>query len=102
MNKYIIILLLSFIVGCAAPTWTSISNNSSNRMIEYVFNKHQFDSICNADTIPNNLDLWINLPLRNYEDKSIIQMYMYIKKLDPEIIYTLNKEDSIYLLNKRL
>lgn len=101
--KNLLVFVLFLLIGCTTPTWINVSNTSSNLEINYSLTKSQFDSLCYADTLPINLDLWLVLPLRDYEDKNIIERYMYIKQLEPyHYIYILEIENGIYLINKRL
>ena len=98
--KNILICILFLLIGCATPTWVNISNNTRNLEVNYSLTKSQFDSLCYSDTIPTNLDLWIILPLRDYESKDLIERYMYIK--DTYDTYILQIQNETYIVSKRL
>lgn len=97
--KNILIFILFLLISCATPTWVNI-NNSQNLEINYSLTKSQFDSLCYSDTIPTNLDLWIILPLRDYESKDLIERYMYIKNTYDT--YILQIQNETYIVSKRL
>jgi len=71
---------------------------------EKEFTKEQFDSICKADLLINNLSKWHQLSMRDGETNQIVVEYMFIKSLGSyECIYRLVKtNDNIYKITKRI
>jgi len=86
MKKLLYILIL-FIIVCCAPkkTYTDWMNydmlgNTAIQSYEYDYNRTEFDSMCNADNIPNDLELWISTQFLNAVDKTLLTRYMYTVK----------------------
>ena len=71
---------------------------------EREFSKFQFDSICKADRISNNLNTWHVFTSKDGETKEVITEYMYIKYQDGgEYIYRLLKlNNNKYKITKRI
>jgi len=71
---------------------------------EQDFTKVQFDSICNADRISNNLKKWHMLSSIDGESGQIFNEYMYIKyQNNVEYIYRLMMiDDNTYNISKRI
>lgn len=71
---------------------------------EKYFSVVQFDSICKADKISNNLNTWYLFSSIDGETKEVVVEYMYIKnKLNQEIIYRLiPSKDGRYHITKRI
>lgn len=92
MSKYIVIILL-FIISCSSPKWATIGQQTITT--RYQFNKYQFDSL----TVKDSLDNFINIPLRDYETREIINKYMCIKD---STIYTILQTDSCYYVEIRV
>lgn len=71
---------------------------------EREFSKYQFDSICKADQISNNLRTWHAFTTRDGETREIITEYMYIKYTNQaEYIYRLIRiNDNTYKITKRI
>ena len=68
------------------------------------FTQYQFDSICLADTIPGNLDMWRKLKSVDYETNKPIEEYLYIKRLgaNEEMFRMMMVNDSTYNILKRI
>lgn len=104
MKRLLILFITIFLIGCA-PKFIINTDSYGTSMVnsyEKVFSNAQFDSIAIADTIPNDLSKWIQLPLNEYEEGWFYQ-YLYIKKLGQnEQIYRLEKigEDSVFITKR--
>ncbi len=72
-------------------------SNASIQKLPYntYINLNKFDSICIADTLPHNINLWHKLELKNFESKDRFIQYMYYKNSD--IIYII---DSISIIKR--
>ena len=98
-------LLVTIIIGACTPKVVLTSDNYGSAMInsfEKTFSIEQFDSIAISDTIPNNLDKWQVIPLKDFEGDPF-NLYLYVKKLgEEEIIYRLEKigEDSVHITKR--
>lgn len=68
------------------------------------FTYKQFDSICVADTIPNNLELWKPYSQFDYETNKAITEYLYIKRLgvNEEIYRLMVIDEDTYNIYKRI
>lgn len=71
--RIILILFLTFLLGCSTPSWINY-NNPKQEIVYY-----NIDSVCAADGISPNLKYWKELSLRDYEDNSKVTKYLYIK-----------------------
>lgn len=100
--KKIIIFILFFIFLCIGCTTTRVLRNS----IRSMYKQYQFDSICQVERLPNDLDKWHGNFLYDYETNKKIAQYIFIKNIDRknEIIYTItvNDNDSVYYFAKRI
>lgn len=106
----ILVLFIGILISCH-PTKNLVSDNqdiqygmSMYNAYEKEFTKIQFDSICKADRISNNLNKWHTLYIVDYENGSPIIEYMYIKyQKNIEYIYRLiKKSDNRYKITKRV
>ena len=105
-------LILSFSsIGCKTTENNIIDNTeqinygmSMYNAFEREFTKQQFDSICQADRISNNLNTWHQFATRDADTREIIVEYLYIKYLNNiEYIYRLLKNnDNNYKITKRI
>lgn len=105
MKKLFYIFFLSIvIISCSPISWSLIGNgNIMKNSYDDIFSEYQFDSICVHDSLPIDLNLWLSVPMKDYEDNMQILKYMYIKKMDSlEIIYIINKQDDKYNISKRI
>lgn len=93
----IIGILIGLLLSCN-PT-KQISNINYINYQEYSIEK--FDSICIIDSINKNLQNWHKLELRNYEDKSIITKYMFIKQNNDSINLIYIIEDNKIIKRKQ-
>lgn len=106
MKNFIYFLIILFVCACTSvkkPFVTEYDNIMFNEY-ENVYTQCQFDSICNVDTLDNNLGTWIMLPLRDYETKENVTQYMFIRSLgENECIYRVQKiNDNTYKITKRI
>lgn len=104
--KCILILVVSFFIcNCKTPKLVIDENNNTQmyNLFEANFTKVQFDSICIADTISNNLEEWHKLYGIDGDTEEKYIIYMYIKSLDNnECIYRLIDNNGIYKITKRI
>lgn len=71
---------------------------------EREFTVLQFDSICKADKLINDLSKWHTLSVQDAETKEGFNEYLYIKSLgNNECIYRLVKvNNNVYKITKRI
>lgn len=71
---------------------------------EREFTVLQFDSICKADKLINDLSKWHNLSVQDEDTKESFVEYLYIKSLgNNECIYRLVKvNNNVYKITKRI
>lgn len=71
---------------------------------EGYYTKVQFDSICRADTLKNDLGAWYLVPMKDDETKENVSQYLYIKSLGQnEIIYRVHMiNPNKYKITKRI
>lgn len=102
MRKIIWVIMLALIVACSPKVVNPDGNNINNdaltsgvmkNMFEDNYTIAQFDSICNADSISNDLKEWHVVGLRDFETRQNVTQYLYIKEL-------YNGKESIYRLQK--
>lgn len=84
--------------------YDNILGVSMYNAFEKNFSEVQFDSICKADKLSNDLKQWYLFTSREGDTGDIFVEYMYIKnKLDQEIIYRLiPNKDNTYHITKRI
>lgn len=71
--------------------------------IEQVYSYEQFDSLCIADGIHNDLKEWDSVVFIDDSTKTPINQYMYvIEKNDTMIVYSAIPSDSTIFINKRM
>lgn len=105
MKKLLIFILFFITLGACAPK-NVVQDLEGTIMInsfEQSFSNEQFDSIAYADTIPNNLEEWRVLYLKDAEEDVWFAQYMFIKQLGKgEAIYRLEKigEDSVFITKR--
>jgi hypothetical protein len=82
MKKLLTLFITILLLGCAPKVIINTDSYGTSMINSYekVFSNAQFDSIAIADSIPNDLSKWIQLPLNEYEEGWFYQ-YLYIKKL---------------------
>lgn len=108
---YILIFVLSLSLCYSCKTKEEVIDNTEitfggqmyNAFEDY-FTVIQFDSICTADRISNNLNNWHKLYAKDGETKQPTTIYMYIKSLGrTECVYRLVKHsDKKYKITKRI
>lgn len=108
--KWIFVILLAItpisckntqsVIDTSEPVYGMSMKNSFEREYTII----QFDSICKADRISNNLSKWHQFASRDGETNEVFVEYMYIKSLgQEEIIYRLLKvNDKKYKITKRI
>ena len=109
--NFLCILCLAFLMSChshkqlieVAGDGTPFGMSMFNEY-ERDFTKVQFDSICKADKITNNLNRWHSLYVYDGEDGSQIKEFLYIKyQGSAEYIYRLvQKNEGEYKITKRI
>lgn len=101
---FYIFLLFITIISCSPVSWQQIGNGEVMRNdYEVVFTKSQFDSVCNKDSLPTDLSLWLSNHMRDYETREAMYRYMYIKRMDSlEVIYILDLDGDKYNFSKRV
>ena len=107
-NGLLMIAVGLSLVGCGlfrkAPTTPENYGLSMRILYDREFTRAQFDSICVADTIPMNLDLWKAYSTNDYETNDIITEYLYIKRLglNEELFRLMIKDEDTYNIYKRI
>lgn len=108
---FLFVLCLAVLMSCHShkqlielPDDAMIFGMSMYNEYEREFTKAQFDSICKADRISNNLAKWHSLYAYDGYDGSEIKEYMYIKyQGNTEYIYRLvQKNEGEYKITKRI
>lgn len=107
---YILIFILTLSIYNCKTKEQTIDNTEINfggqmyNAFENYYTVVQFDSICKADKISNNLNKWHKFYGKDYETKQQVIIYMYIKSLGKsECVYRLVKHnDSKYKITKRI
>lgn len=102
MKKLILSLILLFIVSCGPGkllTWETIGYGDV--MVEEIkdLKPGQFETICQKDTIPANLELWEKIWFKDYETGETIYQYGYMKREDTT--YILLQSPSGWTITKR-
>lgn len=102
----ILVFGILFLFSCGTSkkvTSTKESNSYMVMLLDTTFTKHQFDSLCVADTINPNFKKWLNISFNDYETKEYIYEYIYTKKInEDEIVYRVIIENDNYKITKRL
>ena len=107
-NGLLMVAIGLSLVSCGlfkkAPTTPENYGLSMRILYDREFTYAQFDSICVADTIPINLDLWKAYSTRDYETNDIITEYLYIKRLgnNEEMFRLMIKDEDTYNIYKRI
>jgi hypothetical protein len=59
----------------------------------------QFDSMCVADTLPNDLSKWITMGVKDYETGEKVSLYSVYKK---NVVYRVEdtKDDSVKIIKR--
>lgn len=106
MKKLLYIIIAFIAISCSHVNYNANSIGIGTKMkmeFEDYYTKYQFDSVCISDSIPNNLNMWITVPMKDYEEGEKIYRYLYIKKLDSlEAMYLLYKDKEKYKIGKRI
>ena len=107
-NGLLMIAVGLSLVSCGlfrkAPTTSENYGLSMRILYDREFTHAQFDSICVADTIPANLDLWKAYFTRDFETNDVITEYLYIKRLglNEELFRLMIKDEDTYNIYKRI
>lgn len=108
MKKILFVLCMcigSMFFACS-PKITDPYTYGTSMMKEYskMFSVYQFDSICIADSISNNLNKWHQFKYMDVETGRRESEYSYIKKLGTnQIIYILEPShisDSVFITKR--
>ncbi len=100
-------LFLFLLMSCVTHKVISDDTEKGNIMMTVMKGKYslaQFDSMCIADTIPNNFMEWQFLGLKDYESTKRVCLFYYVKyKGVYEAVYKIEEtmDDSVKI-NKRI
>lgn len=104
--------IFAFIIGfgmlaCSPKITTDGGEANIGNVMANVINKKmsmaQFDSLCNADTLPNNLGYWQFLGLKEYENNQRVSLFMYMKRNGGnEAVYRVEEtmDDSVKVIKR--
>ena len=106
--KKIFAFIIGFIVlSCSPKITTDGGENNIGNVMANVINKKlsmaQFDSLCTADTLPNNLGYWQFLGLKEYEHNQRVSLFMYMKRNGSnEAVYRVEEtmDDSVKVIKR--
>lgn len=106
--------VLPMLVSCGTQSLLNPTDTTLGNRPTYIdsnigrYNRVQFDSICTAEGLPNDLHKWISLGLRDFEtSKSILSFSIYRDKTNsPEdIVFNtqleVNNKDTLFIFEKR-
>ena len=106
--------VLPMLVSCGTQSLLRPTDTELGTSLTYVdskigrYNRVQFDSICTAEGLPNDLYKWISLGLKDFEtNKTIISFSIYRDKANsPEdIVFNtqleVNNKDTVFIFEKR-
>lgn len=94
MKKFLLILALFFMLGCASSSF--LVNDYDYRFR----NPEQIDSVIKVEHLPSGIENYKCMTF--YQDSAIIKQYVYIRKTDSlEIIYTITDMDSLFRIRKK-
>ncbi len=67
------------------------------------YSKCQIDSMCVADMLPSKFNGWIKRTYTDYETKTNVTRYMFIKELNEynEMIYIVTPKGEMFIVAKR-
>lgn len=107
-------LVFPILVSCGSQSLLKPTDIEFGNAPTYVnstigrYNRIQFDSICTAEGLPNDLYKWISLGLKDFEtNESILSFSIYRDKTDsPEdIVFNtqleINNNDTVFIFEKR-
>lgn len=99
MKKILWIILFTLVIAACGTNKVSTVNYAGGRIMknafEAVFTNLQFDSICNADTLPSKLESWHKMDYKDFETNQKKTQYLFIKRLgNQESIYRLDPIDA--------
>lgn len=104
MKNILIICMLFLLVSCTGQRQVAnvIYGSVMKKSFQDTCSKQQFDSICSADTLPNDLTKWKRMLFRDFESRKGENIYLFIKKLGKgEKIYRVEKIGSNFRITKR-
>lgn len=105
------IMAIALLLSCSTRMVEKPYYGSSAYCEYYMYNafnisatQAQFDSICVADTIPNNLNEWSRMSYTDFETKERIVKYFIVRQKDNgcEYSYILVPKDKMYKIVKRV
>jgi hypothetical protein len=106
--KKIFVFIIGFgMLACSPKITTDGGEANIGNVMANVINKKmsmaQFDSLCNADTLPNNLGYWQFLGLKEYENNQRVSLFMYMKRNGSnEAVYRVEEtmDDSVKVIKR--
>lgn len=107
-NGLLMVAVCFSMFGCGlfhkTPKQPENYGTSMKILYDQEFTRAQFDSICVADTIPMDLELWKAYSQIDYETSQPITEYLYIKRLgtNEEMFRLIMVNDSTYNIYKRI
>lgn len=108
MKKVFLFFIFACLVSCGLNQMfikeQEVMGNSMITVYDEMFSNEQFDSICAADTLPEETIHWIFVGFRDYETKKPNGFYLYRKLVDGyETVYKVERisVDSVKV-NKRI
>lgn len=83
MKKFFLALFFLLLISCGHSLYSPIVNKPLGTSVlvseQFDFSRPQFDSICQAERLPNDLSKWLNASLRDFEDKKPIHGFMILR-----------------------
>ena len=105
MKRFIVCCIIALLCLSCGVSKKTIETTPTQRMLALIdaeFTKYQFDSLCVADSLPNDLKKWLYWEFIDYEDNKTIKEFIYIKKVnEDDIMYRVIVDDN-YNVMKRL
>lgn len=83
MKKFFLALFFLLFISCGLSLYSPIITKPLGTSVlvseQFDFSRPQFDSICQAERLPNDLSKWLNASLRDFEDKKPIHGFMILR-----------------------
>ena len=101
--KNIFYFIVSFLILSCTPKVIVNDNvfygSSMLRTMNGKYSIAQFDSMCVADTLPNDLSKWITMGVKDYETGEKVSLYSVYKK---NVVYRVEdtKDDSVKIIKR--
>ena len=99
-------LMTLLVISCGNTKkneWSNIGKDGSLIQEYYLsMNNKQLDSLMKKDTLPLNLNNWLELKTKLENKDSVIIKYFYVKDMPSQEIYIIEKyNDTLYFIEKR-